>query len=217
MTDIKKVLVIGNQYGVCQLFREYKTKFRVLLDDKEEEPDLLVFTGGADIDPKFYGEEPLQSTHTSKQRDDEDLEYWSLYPATPKIGICRGAQFLNVMSGGSLFQHVTNHGRPHMIHNLLIIPGIEERSFYGSSMHHQMMIPSSEGEVLAIAKSPQYGVKKGLSEKYLSFSGKEPPRYDPEVVWYAKNKCLCYQGHPEYPVKPDERDYFLKLVKHFFG
>lgn len=213
----KKVLVVGNQYGVTELFRLKAANFQVLIDDEKESPDLLVFTGGQDISTKFYGQEKLPETQSpSRYRDDQDLEYWNLYPELPKIGICRGAQFLNVMSGGSLWQHVNNHGSSHLIHNLLLTPEISERSLMVSSMHHQMMIPGADGEVLAIATSHRPLDKKGIATVYKSPVRTDTPEYDVEIVWYPKTKCLCIQSHPEYRDHEEERKYFFKLVKHFF-
>lgn len=215
VSKIKKVLVIDNQYGVVQMFKQKKEDFRVLIDDEKEEPDLLVFTGGADINPKLYGEEAIKGTHSNKTRDDQDLEYWNLYPAVPKVGICRGAQFLNVMSGGSMWQNVNNHGSSHLMHNLLHIPGIEDRSLMVSSTHHQMMVPGPEGEILGIAL--RYDRKEGLATKYESYIGRQKPKFDTEVMWYPKNSSLCFQPHPEYNQHPECREYFFKLVNHFFN
>lgn len=213
---IKKVLIIGNNYGVESMFRTKRDKYLVLLDDNKVEPDLLVFTGGADINPKLYGEEPLKETSFSQSRDAEDLEYWNLYPATPKVGICRGGQFLNVMSGGSMWQHVDQHGQNHMIHNLLHVPPINEQQLMVTSTHHQMMVAGPEGEVLAIAVD-HMNRKRGLANVYKSYIGRKRPEYDTEVVWYPKTDSLCFQPHPEYHNFPEMREYFFKLLNHFFG
>lgn len=212
----KKVVIVGNNYGVANMFKSRKDLFTVLLDDKKTEPDLLVFTGGADINPKLYGEEALKETSYSQSRDAEDLEYWNLYPATPKVGICRGGQFLNVMSGGSMWQHVDQHGRDHLMHNLLQLPTITDKQLMVTSTHHQMMVAGPEGEVIAIA-TDHNDKKRGLSQVYKSYIGRKRPNYDTEVVWYPKTSSLCFQPHPEYNVFPEMREYFFKLVNHFFG
>lgn len=213
MSKPKKVLVVDNQYGVVNMFKGNKD-FIVLIDDKNVEPDLLVFTGGADINPKLYGEEPIKGTRFDKTRDAIDLEYWNLYPATPKVGICRGGQFLNVMSGGSMWQNVNNHTSSHLLHNLLQVPGISERSLMVTSSHHQMMVAGPEGEVIGI--TTDHTKTKGLADKYESYIGRAKPKYDTEVVWYPKTLSLAFQPHPEYNNHPEMRDYFFKLVNYFF-
>jgi len=71
--------------------------------------DGLVISGGADIDPSRYGEEP--GPHTVGWRPDRDAWELALLDAAdsaflPVLGICRGMQMLAVHAGGSLVQHV---------------------------------------------------------------------------------------------------------------
>ncbi len=68
----------------------------------------LVITGGHDIEPVLYAEAPTITSYYDKERDafesrmiDEALE-----DGLPLLGICRGAQLLNVRMGGNLFQEL---------------------------------------------------------------------------------------------------------------
>lgn len=71
--------------------------------------DGLVITGGRDIDPARYGQERLPTTDDPAY-DRDDWEFALLDGALrrdlPILGICRGAQVLNVALGGSVFQHL---------------------------------------------------------------------------------------------------------------
>ncbi|GAC69489.1 gamma-glutamyl-gamma-aminobutyrate hydrolase family protein [Gordonia soli] len=79
--------------------------------------DALILTGGKDLDPSSYG----QSAHptTDEPRTDRDAWEFGLLDAAlrrglPVLGICRGAQVLNVALGGTLHQHlpdVLGHSR----------------------------------------------------------------------------------------------------------
>jgi putative glutamine amidotransferase len=74
-----------------------------------ERLDGLVLAGGADIDPRIYGEEP--EAGTGSPRVDRDLWELALLRASiehdlPMLCICRGMQLLNAALGGSLYQHV---------------------------------------------------------------------------------------------------------------
>src|SRR3546814_14796091 len=67
----------------------------------------------------------------------------------PMLGVCRGAQFLNVMPGGKLYQDVDNHVGDHPIYdpqNKRVIPNV-------SSIHHQMCIETRKGGMEILAAS----------------------------------------------------------------
>jgi putative glutamine amidotransferase len=71
--------------------------------------DGLVLTGGKDVDPARYGRAPHPITDTP--RPDRDAWEFALLERAvsvdlPVLGICRGAQVLNVLRGGTLHQHL---------------------------------------------------------------------------------------------------------------
>lgn len=71
--------------------------------------DGLIITGGADVDPAAYGHDPHPATD-APARDRDAWEFALLAGALrrrmPVLGICRGAQVLNVALGGTLHQHL---------------------------------------------------------------------------------------------------------------
>lgn len=71
--------------------------------------DGLIITGGKDVDPRRYGQEP--HPETDAPRTDRDAWEDALLGAAidrgiPFLGICRGMQLLNVSRGGTLVQHL---------------------------------------------------------------------------------------------------------------
>lgn len=71
--------------------------------------DGLIITGGKDVDPARYGQE--RHPETDEPRKDRDAWEDALLTAAidselPFLGICRGAQLLNVALGGTLHQHI---------------------------------------------------------------------------------------------------------------
>jgi putative glutamine amidotransferase len=71
--------------------------------------DGLIVSGGADVDPRRYGQEAHPRTGVPRtDRDDwEDLLLTAAIDAeVPFLGICRGIQVLNVALGGTLIQHL---------------------------------------------------------------------------------------------------------------
>lgn len=72
----------------------------------------LVLAGGPDLDPATYGGRPHPAA--GPYRTDRDAAELSLVRAAldlrrPVLGICRGAQVLNVACGGNLVQHIDGH------------------------------------------------------------------------------------------------------------
>jgi len=173
--------------------------------------DIICFQGGPDVHPKLYGEEVLPGTYVEDHRDEEDIEVYAKYTHKPKVGICRGGQFLNVMAGGEMYQDVNNHLSGHEAINLLPITGsiYKHESYLDvTSDHHQMMIPSEEGEVLLIAHK---------ATDFKSATENRPkPEYDVEAVWYDHVDSLCFQPHPEYNAKYQTRALFLSYMRYFF-
>lgn len=199
-----KVLIVGQDVSVAVMFR----KAGWVLAANNEDPDLVCFTGGEDVSPKYYNELPHASTYCDPNRDKTEKLVFEKYEIHPKVGICRGGQFLNVMSGGSMWQHVNKHGinGSHDMTDLLskkIIPV--------TSTHHQMMIAGGDGEVLGIAyESTRYEAGPGVK--------RANPEFDTEVVWYRSTNSLCVQGHPEYGHAEQEFvDYFFGLIGMFWG
>jgi gamma-glutamyl-gamma-aminobutyrate hydrolase PuuD len=71
--------------------------------------DALVLTGGGDLDPASYGEEPAPEVGgIDGNRDDSEraLLAAALEVDMPVLAICRGCQVLNVFLGGTLHQHL---------------------------------------------------------------------------------------------------------------
>lgn len=71
--------------------------------------DGIMLCGGRDIEPQRYGQEPLVTTEAPDTRRDameDHLLGAAILESLPILGICRGAQILNVHRGGTLIQHV---------------------------------------------------------------------------------------------------------------
>ncbi len=171
-----------------------------------ENADIVLFGGGADIDPKLYGQKAIAGTHISKMRDDEDIEAYGLANGKVKVGICRGAQFLNVMNGGSLWQDVDHHRTPHSIREI----GTSKK-IWASSTHHQQMIPGPTATRVAMAEDLSQ-TKRSDNKIFYRRHGVvdvSPEAIDWEVLWYKGTSSLCFQPHPEMEAMIQCRAYFF--------
>jgi gamma-glutamyl-gamma-aminobutyrate hydrolase PuuD len=93
--------------------------------------DGLLLSGGADLDPARYGRPNRGSSGIESDRDALEAEAWANVQDRdlPVLGVCRGFQAVNVLSGGTLLQDVDGHAGPSWghgpaaTHPLRVAPG----------------------------------------------------------------------------------------------
>ena len=128
--------------------------------------DGICLSGGPDLDPDAYGAE---SRHAELGPTEPALDAFELAVARaadaaglPLLGICRGAQALNVARGGTLHQHVGGHRQAAMgtvrTHTVAVQPGSRLATITGAgdievnSFHHQAVdVPGAGLQVVAHA------------------------------------------------------------------
>lgn len=119
--------------------------------------DALVISGGGDLDPFYYGEDPLPyqgRTEPDRDRLEVALVRLAIERDLPLLGICRGIQVMVAAAGGKLYQdihkqkaasiqHLQNAPRWHTTHGIAIEAGTILRDIMGTSalrvnsFHHQ--------------------------------------------------------------------------------
>lgn len=181
-----------------------------VIDDLSQ-AQLVCFTGGEDVSPNLYGEEKHPLTFFSRYRDEGEKKIFNycVEKNIPMVGVCRGGQFLNVMSGGKMYQHVNRHTKDHYL-----IDAESGDSILVSSTHHQMMRMGVGGQLVAYAL--EGGFKEHMQEGELNVVLDEAK--DTEVVFYPTTNALCFQPHPEFLSAEyrDMKDYFFALLSKFF-
>lgn len=172
-----------------------------------DDADLVVFGGGSDVNPALYGEEPHPSVHWNDERDTADMKLYleCLEKGVPMLGVCRGAQFLHVMNGGKLIQHLDNHHGDHKIYDVHGRAWIDKVS----SVHHQAVRPDSSLGITLLATSNKSDVR------WYNDKDKDPrdgPSMDVEAFLYRDTCCIGVQGHPEYVGYPFYTAWCLGLL-----
>ena len=157
----------------------------------------LMLTGGPDVDPSRYCEEPVSDAGLCTDPSLDDLELGVLNEALkrdmPVLAICRGMQLLNVAFGGKLIQDLPRHqdetgdgGTGWTYHQVYVAPGAKASAVIGSagifkvnSHHHQGLTEAQRAPRLM---TTAYSVEDGLIEGLES----------PEHSWVIGLQC-----HPE--------------------
>jgi putative glutamine amidotransferase len=161
----------------------------VRLADYARALDGLVLQGGADVSPSSYGEQPLREDWAGDRvRDVYEIElvHEFVEARKPVLGICRGAQVINVALGGTLYQdvgtqvpdsqrHVTDEYERHL-HEIRFAPGSGLARLYGgverprvTSIHHQSIKALGRGLKAEAWSEPDGVVEavRGAGEGYV--------------------------------------------------
>jgi putative glutamine amidotransferase len=138
-----------------------------------ERLDGLLIPGGVDMDPTTYGEAITPEVgRLDPARDAVELQLtrWAFEDGLPLLGLCRGAQVMNVARGGSLYQDIPaqlpgslqhdcyptkGFARAHLAHDVELAPGsrlreaLEHPRVQVNSMHHQSVKTLGEGLMIS--------------------------------------------------------------------
>ncbi len=194
--------ILDQDYGKA-VFRAGGLPVPILGIDKSI-PDLVkrldgfIFTGGDDIDPRFYKERPLSDARISispAERIRFEIELFKAVTKAkkPVLAICHGAQLVNVALGGKLYQdialqvsdavqHVASKPGEKVFHDVDIFEGtllsrvIDAPRIRVRSAHHQSV------------KNPGRG---------LHLSAVSPDRVIEALEPKTKTFLLAIQWHPE--------------------
>lgn len=118
-------------------------------------------------------------------------------------------QWLNCLSGGSMWQDINNHHGHHPTRDVRTGEVVVT-----NSIHHQLMRPSKEGELLAVCD--QQRITRAIDDSGTYAREEIPDFQEVEAVWYPHTKALCFQGHPEYGHEPTTQ-YFMKLFREKYS
>ena len=180
--------------------------------------DGLLFTGGHDVSPWVYKDEPLEELVDCCEKRDI-METIVLREAIaedkPVLGICRGIQFINAALGGTLYQDIPTHHPSGVCHHQerpYDAPSHEVTLTEGSPLHKCLgtdRIPVNSCHHQAIkVLSPELKAMAAAADGIIEAAYRPGSRF----LW-------AVQWHPEFSYKTDEnsRKIFRAFVKATVG
>ncbi|MED3660519.1 gamma-glutamyl-gamma-aminobutyrate hydrolase family protein [Ureibacillus sp. FSL K6-8385] len=157
----------------------------------------LLLSGGGDINPILYGEEPLPRLgRVITERDEREIQWTiaAIQKKIPILAVCRGLQILNVALGGTVYQDLyaqkkretllhsqtsLRHETSHFVHlreDSKLYKIANTKKIAVNSFHHQAIKEAAKD--LAIVGVASDGIVEAAEHKTLPF-------------------CLGVQWHPE--------------------
>lgn len=197
--DVMQAVLAGGGIPVVLPYTKNHDSIREMI----ERIDGLLLSGGVDIDPTLFGEEPLPGLgEIMPQRDELETQLIreALGQDLPILAICRGVQMLNVVAGGNMYQDVSSqkanilqHSQKaptdHLSHFVNIEKGSKLQQIIGqerikvNSFHHQAVKDPAPGFQVTAAASD--GVVEAIESLQHTF-------------------VVGVQWHPECSVSSDE-------------
>ncbi|QSX04864.1 gamma-glutamyl-gamma-aminobutyrate hydrolase family protein [Sedimentibacter sp. zth1] len=176
--------------------------------------DGLIISGGEDINPEYYKEQPIQELgRLSPDRDltESILIKKAIENKIPLLGICRGCQFINAIMGGTLYQDIykqlkdVNGHSPSNISNDLLYHDVE---ILEDTLLHNIL----KKDIVRVNSFHHQAIK--IVGRGLKISAKSKDGII-EAVESEDGNILCVQWHPE--SLSEKYEDFLNIFKVFFN
>ena len=177
----------------------------IRLKDYVEHLDGLVLQGGSDLSPTSYGEEPLKPEWSGdKTRDDFERELLLEFvdARKPVLGICRGAQLINVAFGGTLYQDIPTQHADAIVH--------WHQEDYDAHQHAIDIVPGSglaklyPGAPRANVISIHHQAARKLGRDIVVEARSEPDGLPEAIRLDADTYVFGVQWHPEFHRRNDK-------------
>ncbi|NDP41678.1 MAG: type 1 glutamine amidotransferase [Aromatoleum sp.] len=172
---------------------------RATVEAYAEELDGLVLMGGSDVCPETYGEKALKPEWNGDRiRDDYEIALLRAFIARrkPVLGVCRGAQVINVAMGGTLYQDLGTQAPFALNHRNWAI--------YEDNCHATSLVAGSslarlypKGDLVK-TNSIHHQAVKDLGGDLAVEAWSEPDRIVEAIRWNGPSYVFGVQWHPEF-------------------
>lgn len=205
------IIVGGGAYAdpFRKMGRDVTPNVKYLLHEPKS-VDLVLFTGGEDVHPNFYGGVDCGISYTNLKRDSYEMALldFCVKHNIKMTGICRGFQFLNVMAGGQMYQDIDSHG----VHRHPAYFRSVDTIYDVSSTHHQLVKLPKDAIPMVWAdpkRSHHYNDPNGLIDPI-------GPNKEVEGAIFPNINAFGVQYHPEMMWEGEEgRTEYENLILKF--
>ncbi len=177
-----------------------------------EKMDGLVLTGGADVSPQFYGQNPKPKINRFDPRRDErefELLEQALELHMPILGICRGFQLINIALGGDVYQDLSYHPNISVQHDQLTNANMPVHSIDVKAHSHFASLTPNQSTV----NSYHHQVIHHLADDLQAVAWSEDGIIEAAEALNDDYNIVAVQYHPENII--DENPVHLNVFTDF--
>ena len=192
---------------------------KATVDAYAQELDGLVLMGGSDVCPETYGEKAQKPEWNGDRiRDEYEIGLLRAFMERrkPVLGVCRGAQVINVAQGGTLWQDLATQ-----------VPGaLNHRNWaiYEDNCHATSLVPGSglarlyPGAEVVKTNSIHHQALKTLGRDLVVEAWSEPDRVIEAIRYTGPGYVFAVQWHPEFHA-PDDPSFVddTPILDQFLG
>ncbi|MTK11847.1 MAG: gamma-glutamyl-gamma-aminobutyrate hydrolase family protein [Clostridiaceae bacterium] len=204
---VQTVAMAGGTPFILPLISDYET-----IKGQIANMDALIISGGYDVNPLVYGEEPIsEQGFLCPERDDYDVKVVkiALELNKPILGICRGMQILNATQGGKLHQDISKIEGSYIKHQQSSRPDVASHTV---EIVKETKLFDILGESVLTNSFHHQAIKEVATGFKVSARAKDGVI---EAIEKEEGFVIGVQWHPEMMAKKDSRmlDLFKVLIK----
>lgn len=164
----------------------------------------IVISGGSDISPEHYDGDIEAPVKNDPERDELEMRWiaHAMKAEIPLLGICRGAQLINVVRGGNLYQDIRalrsrTYNRPGLLPtkqvfiepDSMLATTVGKTKLRVNSLHHQAVHNTGAG--LAIIAKDLDGIPQAIEcQQVGTILGVQ---WHPEYLFYVPSQLRIFR------------------------
>jgi putative glutamine amidotransferase len=177
---------------------------KATVDAYAQELDGLVLMGGSDVCPETYGEKALEAQWNGDRiRDEYEIALLRAFRSIgkPVLGLCRGAQVINVALGGTLYQDIATQVPQALNHRNWAI--YEKNSHATSFVAGTGLAKLYPGIEVTKTNSIHHQAVKDLGRNLVVEAWSEPDHIVEAIRYKGGGYLFAVQWHPEFHAPDD--------------